>query len=917
MSADIASFSFDGESAKTIVLDPSYADYDFGWHYSIDGGNTISAQILDHSFTLSEDEIARVNSEDDIRIYIDGMPGDAYVYTIDIVDGTLSDLLYGNDLENRVIGVDTTYEWSDSENGPWTSYADASPNNTGDKTLYVRHAAHGNATTSEVASFEFTADNQPETRKYVPVSHLSVHAFSTESTKDKAYATNSIDGNYNTFWYNNVSNRDTAPSITLKLDKPRYVSSVEIVPQLLNGYGRLKAGTMYGSTDGENWNALVEFSDLPADYETLVLDVDDPQEVTYIRIDADTTNFNNFFFAKMFNVFQDLSKNPRPTGGVGYAPASPTNGEVIARLLNISCQNYRITSDGGDTHTFTDNGEFTFTFVDEDTGLEGSVTAVVDWIDKIAPTATIRYDISTTTNKTVTATLVPDEEVTVLNNGEYSFDEDGLVYDADGNLMEGWTADEDGNIFDADGTPTGTNINQLTHEFIDNGEFTFEFMDAAGNRGSATASVDWIDLEAPVAMVRYDIDSLTNQSVTATVSFDEDATVTNGDGTNSFTFNENGSYTFVFEDAAGNVGTITATVNWIDKTAPTAELEYDYSDAEKVSVRVVNTSEVVDYEIGEGYYEFTENGNYEIVIRDKAGNKTSLWAVIDVFKDDNDGNDGDKEDPDNPSNPDNPDKPDQPDNPDNPDQPENPDKPDTPDQPENPDNPDKPDPGKPDVPDQPTGPDNPDDPTKPDTPDNPDKPIVRPGDEDQKDPTLPDKPVEAPEYKAFYFKTLSVYVPVHVLGAGTEVVIEEIIDEWSGLGSVVKGYRVSIIDSEGNEISLSGQDKIKISCTRMGKSIEGVYKLVNGELVPVEWTLNGDEIEFMDTASGSYVFAYGDSSEGDETLPDTNNVPNNSSTGDPQASAIAQTGDTQALVTFVVLALAIAVASVLRIFRRN
>lgn len=45
--------------------------------------------------------------------------------------------------------------------------------------------------------------------------------------------------------------------------------------------------------------------------------------------------------------------------------------------------------------------------------------AKVDWIDKTAPTAYIRYNPITKTNGEVIATLVPDETITVLNNGEY------------------------------------------------------------------------------------------------------------------------------------------------------------------------------------------------------------------------------------------------------------------------------------------------------------------------------------------------------------------------------------------------------------------------------------------------------------------------------------------------------------------
>lgn len=52
-------------------------------------------------------------------------------------------------------------------------------------------------------------------------------------------------------------------------------------------------------------------------------------------------------------------------------------------------------------------------------GREGTAIAKVDWIDKTNPTAYIRYSPRTKTNGEVIVTLVPDEAITVLNNGEY------------------------------------------------------------------------------------------------------------------------------------------------------------------------------------------------------------------------------------------------------------------------------------------------------------------------------------------------------------------------------------------------------------------------------------------------------------------------------------------------------------------
>ena len=84
-------------------------------------------------------------------------------------------------------------------------------------------------------------------------------------------------------------------------------------------------------------------------------------------------------------------------------------------------------------------------------------TATVNWIDKIAPTATVSYDVTAPTNGSVVATLGnASEEIVITNNN-------------------------------------GKN----TYTFTKNGTFTFEFRDTAGNTGTAIARVDWIEEKQP------------------------------------------------------------------------------------------------------------------------------------------------------------------------------------------------------------------------------------------------------------------------------------------------------------------------------------------------------------------------------------------------------------------------------------
>lgn len=553
---DPISFSFDGENAGKIVKNPNYS---LAYGYSLDGGKTFSKQVMDDSITLTKEELESITAENDIIINFMGL---SYTFRIDITKGIIPSTIYANDLENRVVGISTIFEWRNSKSDSWNSYKDKSPDLTGDKTVQIRVGATGTALASDYVTYTFTQDNQPNTRKYVPVSHLSIHDVSTQATNNQGAATFAIDGNYNTRWHSAWNGTDTQRFITIKLDKPRYVSAVEFVPAG-GGNGRINDGTIWGSMDGVTWEKLSEMKNITypeqantneqAILYTKSFEITDPKEVQYIKIVADRTN-GNWFTARAFNIYQDLTKNLRPTAGVGYSETEPTTKNVIARLVNPST-NITITNNGGsDTYVFTKNGEFTFEFVDAN-NIKGTSTARVDWIDRIAPTATIEYSTTSFTNQTVVATLKPSEDVVVTNNGEYRISDDGKVLDKHGNIINGYTVDTNGNVKDSNGNMV-TNINTFTYEFLSNGEFIFEFKDKAGNKGSATAKVTWIDHDAPTAELKYE--RVGNKVIVSVINPSESISFQNGNGV--YEFSKNGTYDIYFFDKAKNMGKVTAII---------------------------------------------------------------------------------------------------------------------------------------------------------------------------------------------------------------------------------------------------------------------------------------------------------------------------------------------------------------------
>ena len=154
-------------------------------------------------------------------------------------------------------------------------------------------------------------------------------------------------------------------------------------------------------------------------------------------------------------------------------------------------------------------------------------------IDKTAPTGNISYSKTNITNQNVEATITFNEEnVRITNNN-------------------------------------GNN----KYIFTQNGQFTFEYVDQAGNVGNATAKVTWIDKTTPIGSISYSETNITNKDVEATITFNEEnVRITNNNGSNKYTFTQNGQFTFEYVDQAGNVGSAIAKVTWINKKV---ELESD------------------------------------------------------------------------------------------------------------------------------------------------------------------------------------------------------------------------------------------------------------------------------------------------------------------------------------------------------
>ena len=147
-----------------------------------------------------------------------------------------------------------------------------------------------------------------------------------------------------------------------------------------------------------------------------------------------------------------------------------------------------------------------------------------------------------------------------------------------------------------------------------------------------------IDKSIPTASIYYSTTEPTSEYVIARLTNPStEITITNNDGNDTYVFKENGSFTFQFEDKNGNKGQETATVNWIDRSSPEANVEYGLDGDQKLSILLNSISENV--------YLLDENDNkisYIEVNKDKKVSKISyidesgeIYKVVEL---DNDGN---------------------------------------------------------------------------------------------------------------------------------------------------------------------------------------------------------------------------------------------------------------------------------------
>ena len=143
--------------------------------------------------------------------------------------------------------------------------------------------------------------------------------------------------------------------------------------------------------------------------------------------------------------------------------------------------------------------------------------------------------------------------------------------------------------------------------------------------------------EKLISTISYDYTELTNQNVTATITFNrDDVTITNNDGSNEYVFEENGTFTFEYIDSEGNRSQNIARVTWIDKEGPQININYEtINNGKAVQVTIQANEELKPMEgwtLSEDRLSisktFDENQTETVQLSDLAGN--TVEAIINV-----------------------------------------------------------------------------------------------------------------------------------------------------------------------------------------------------------------------------------------------------------------------------------------------
>ena len=317
-----------------------------------------------------------------------------------------------------------------------------------------------------------------------------------------------------------------------------------------------------------------------------------------------------------------------PTGSHSTNPSDWTNGNVtitvtatdsVSGVKRIKKPDGNYVSSASTTYTVTANGTYTFV-LEDNVGNTRNYTVTINNIDKTAPTGSLSHS--------------PTNWVNI----------DVKIH---------WSVADANSGFKQIKLPDGTIKTTATGDYTvsQNGTYTFIVYDVAGNTLTLQEKVTNIDKVAPTGSLSHSPTNWVNTDIKIHWSVADansgvkqiklpDGTIKTT-ATGDYTVSQNGTYTFVVYDVAGNTLTLQETVTHIDKTPPTGSLSHnptdwviDYvkihwtaSDSQSGFNRVV-LPDGTSTTNASGDFTVTDNGTYTFTLYDNVGNSKILTENI-------------------------------------------------------------------------------------------------------------------------------------------------------------------------------------------------------------------------------------------------------------------------------------------------
>ena len=310
-------------------------------------------------------------------------------------------------------------------------------------------------------------------------------------------------------------------------------------------------------------------------------------------------------------------------------PIEVSDADGNAAQVKVTSDKGQLTGSGSSyTLTVTENGTYTVT-AEDSKGSRTQVQIPVEAIKgNVAPTVKAGNQ---QVNETATSVVIPIE-----------------VSDADGNAAQVKVTSDKGQL-----TGSGSSY---TLTVTENGTYTVTAEDSKGSRTQVQIPVEAIkgnvaptiaaeqpQINATSATIRVTVDDNGGTEITSVTDQNLNTAALQADGSYLLTVTEDGSYTITATNKAGKSAYTTIVVSGIDRTPPvveqptvsynenmtSAQIVLKANDGNGIGIAKV-TASGVEMSLSEGNYilNVTQNGEYAIVVTDKAGNQAQAQVTV-------------------------------------------------------------------------------------------------------------------------------------------------------------------------------------------------------------------------------------------------------------------------------------------------